>query len=73
MATPQHRATERRVGLSRLQERVELLGQQQQLVVEPHEHVVLRESGAGGAGSRCDALDHEPRPAFDRELLTQHG
>jgi hypothetical protein len=69
MATPQHRATEWRVGLGRLQERIELRGQEQQLIVELHEHVMLRESSAGGSGPERDGLDHEPRPTFDGELL----
>jgi hypothetical protein len=69
-AAAEHGAVQRRVG-RRLQERRELFGQQQELVVEHHEHVVLLEAGPGRAGSRSDLVDDQSRAAGQRELLSQ--
>jgi hypothetical protein len=70
-AAAEHGAVQRRVGPRCLQERGELFGQQQELVVEHYEYVVLLEAGPGRAGSGSDLVDDQSRAAGQRELLAQ--
>jgi hypothetical protein len=70
--SPQDRALERIVGLGSLQESVELLRQHEQLIIEPHQDVVLLEPGRLGLGADGHCIDHQPRPALEGELLAEH-
>ena len=70
-ATPQDGALEQLVGLSRLEEGVELLRQHEQLIVKPHEHVMLEKAGSFGRRAARHLIDDEPGTALERQLLPE--
>lgn len=71
-SSTEHRAGKWVLRFGSLEQRIELLGQHEKLIVEPHEHIMLHEAGRRGWRIASHLIDHEPRPPLERQLLAEH-